>query len=183
MQDPAEEIVQIVDENNQEIGALARGLMREQRLIHRACYILVFNAAGELYVQKRTKTKDIYPGYWDVAAGGVVLAGESYEKSAERELAEELGVSGVNLQFLFDQYYEDDENRVWGRIFSCVHEGPFVLQVEEVEYGRFMDPELALEYSRVEPFTPDGVILLEKILADRQKPRNTQKTRKWITKK
>ncbi len=178
MQDPSEEIVQIVDENNQEIGALARGLMREQRLIHRACYILVFNGAGELFVQKRTMTKDIYPGYWDVAAGGVVLAGESYEKSAERELAEELGVSGVNLQFLFDQYYEDGGNRVWGRIFTCFHEGPFTLQVEEVEYGRFMDPKIALEYSLVEPFTPDGVILLEKLLEAGPQPRNTKKTRK-----
>ena len=180
MDNPAEEIVQIVDENNREIGAIARGLMREQRLIHRACYILVFNGAGELFVQKRTETKDIYPGYWDVAAGGVVLAGESYEKSAERELAEELGVSGVKMRNLFDQYYEDKDNRVWGRIFTCIHEGPFTLQAEEVAYGRFMTPEVALEYSRVEPFTPDGVILLEKLLEAKQQPRNTPNTRKVV---
>lgn len=172
MDNPAEEIVQIVDEHDQEIGAMARGLMREQRLIHRACYILVFNAAGELFVQKRTMSKDIYPGYWDVAAGGVVLAGESYEKSAERELAEELGVSGVTMDFLFDQYYEDADNRVWGRVFSCIHEGPFTLQAEEVEYGRFMPPETALEYSMVEPFTPDGIIVLKQLLENREKPRN-----------
>jgi isopentenyldiphosphate isomerase len=164
MQDPAEEIVQIVDENNQEIAAITRAMMREQGLIHRACYILVFNKAGELFVQKRTMTKDIYPGYWDVAAGGVVLAGESYEQSAQRELAEELGVSKVKLRFLFDQYYKDDNNRVWGRIFTCIHEGPFILQKEEVEYGRFMPPQTALDYSKIEPFTPDGIILLKKLL-------------------
>ncbi|MBW1750665.1 MAG: NUDIX hydrolase YfcD [Deltaproteobacteria bacterium] len=164
MPNPAEEIIQIVDIDNREIVAIARHLMREQHLIHRASYILVFNAAGELFVQKRTMIKDIYPGYWDVAAGGVVLAGESYEESAERELAEELGVSGVNLQFLFDQYYEDQENRVWGRIFTCTCEGPFTLQPEEVEYGRFMDPRIALDYSNSEPFTPDGIILLKKLL-------------------
>ena len=165
MQDPSEEIVQIVDEDNQEIVTIARWMMREQRLIHRASYILVFNRAGELFVQKRTKSKDIYPGYWDVAAGGVVLAGESYEESANRELAEELGISGVNLQFLFDQYYEDDDNRVWGRVFTCTHEGPFTLQEEEVEYGRFMSPQIALQYSEIEPFTPDGIILLKKLMA------------------
>ena len=167
MSDPSEEIVQIVDEENREIAAVARWMMREQGLIHRASYILVFNSAGELFVQKRTMSKDIYPGYWDVAAGGVVLAGESYEESARRELAEELGVSGVPLRFLFDQYYEDADNRVWGRVFSCTHDGPFELQEEEVEYGRFMPVSLALEYSTIEPFTPDGVILLEK-LAKRQ---------------
>jgi len=164
MLNPAEEIIQIVDKDNREIAAIARNLMREQHLIHRASYILVFNAAGELFVQKRTMIKDIYPGYWDVAAGGVVLAGESYEESAQRELAEELGVNVVNLQFLFDQYYEDQENRVWGRIFTCTFEGPFTLQPEEVEYGRFMEPHIALDYSEVEPFTPDGIILLKKLL-------------------
>ena len=164
MQNPAEEIIQIVDQDNREIAAIARGLMREQGLIHRASYILVFNAAGELFVQKRTMSKDIYPGYWDVAAGGVVLAGESYEESAERELEEELGVSGIKLHFLFDQYYEGQNNRVWGRIFTCTFEGPFTLQPEEVEYGRFMEPRIALGYSDSEPFTPDGIIMLKKLL-------------------
>ncbi|MCI5221743.1 MAG: NUDIX hydrolase YfcD [Candidatus Electrothrix sp. AR4] len=165
MYTPGEEIVQIVDQENKGLGELPRRLMRQQRLIHRASYILVFNAAGELFVQKRTASKDVYPGYWDVAAGGVVQSGESYEQSAVRELTEELGVGRVKLHFLFDQYYEDQENRVWGRIFSCVHEGPFDLQPEEVEYGRFMPPRTALDYSISEPFTPDGILLLRKFLA------------------
>lgn len=165
---PGEEIVRIVDEQNKALGELPRRLMREQRLIHRASYILVFNAAGELFVQKRTASKDVYPGYWDVAAGGVVQAGETYEQSAERELAEELGVGSVKLNFLFDQYYEDQENRVWGRIFTCVHEGPFTLQAEEVEYGRFMLPSNALDLSTSEPFTPDGILILEKLLAEEE---------------
>ena len=164
MQNSAEEIVQIVDEENREIAAITRELMREQQLIHRASYILVFNRAEELFVQKRTLSKDIYPGYWDIASGGVVLAGESYEEAAVRELEEELGINGVELSFLFDQFYSDKENRVWGRIFRCSHEGPFRLQAEEVEYGRFMSPETALDYSAIEPFTPDGVLILRKIL-------------------
>lgn len=165
MYSPGEEIVQIVDEENRKLGELPRRLMREQGLIHRAGYILVFNAAGELFIQKRTASKDIYPGYWDVAAGGVVQGGESYEQSAERELAEELGIGPGPLTFLFDQYYEDADNRVWGRIFSCVHEGPFTLQEEEVEDGRFMLPRMALDLSASEPFTPDSVLILQRILA------------------
>ena len=56
--------------------------MRTERLPHRCSYILVFNSRGELWVQKRTMIKDIYPGYWDPAAGGVMQVGESYEESA-----------------------------------------------------------------------------------------------------
>ncbi len=160
MSDPGQEIIQIVDRENREIAVVARHIMREQRLIHRASYILVFNRAGELFIQQRTMIKDIYPGYWDVAAGGVVQAGESYELSAARELAEELGVK-EKLTFLFDQYYEDADNRVWGRIFSCIHEGPFILQPEEVADGCFMEIDEALDLSTREPFTPDGLVLLD----------------------
>ncbi|MDD3814133.1 MAG: NUDIX domain-containing protein, partial [Desulfocapsaceae bacterium] len=105
----------------------------------------------------------IYPGYWDVAAGGVVLGHESYEHSASRELSEELGVSGIPLVPLFDHYFEDANNRVWGRIFRCTHEGPFTLQPEEVESGRFMSIPQILQSSRQEPFTPDGILILQQI--------------------
>ncbi len=157
---PAEEIVEIVDRDNNSIGAVSRRIMRQQGLIHRASYILVFNRSGELFVQKRTMSKDIYPGFWDLAAGGVVLAGESYEESAKRELREELGVAGVQLRRLFDQYYEDENNKVWGRIFACTSEGPFTLQAEEIDYGRFMSLAEIEQLHQTEPVTPDGMALL-----------------------
>lgn len=161
---PAEEIVAIVDRDNCPIGAVTRRIMRQQKLIHRASYILVFNSAGELFIQKRTKNKDIYPGYWDLAAGGVVLAGESYEESAQRELREELSLAKAKLRFLFDQYYEDADNKVWGRVFSCTSNGPFTLQAEEIDYGRFIPLAGIAQLHQTEPVTPDGLQLLRRIL-------------------
>ena len=78
--DAADELVTIVDKDNNEVGVVPRREMRSGRLRHRATYILVVKSKGELFVQKRTQTKDVFPGYYDVAAGGVVLAGESYEE-------------------------------------------------------------------------------------------------------
>lgn len=138
--------------------------MRAKGLTHRATYILVFNSKGELFIQKRTATKDIYPGYYDIAAGGVVLADESYEDSAQRELFEELGIKPP-LVFHFDNYYADNNNKVWGRIFSCVHDGPMTLQKEEVESGLFLYPDKVLKMSKKEPFCPDGIIILQKFLS------------------
>ncbi len=163
MYNPGAEIVQIVDLDNNAIDAVPRKVMRQQGLIHRACYILVFNEQGQLFLQKRTDTKDLYPSCWDIAAGGVVLAGESYELSAERELLEELGVSVKEFTHLFDQYFEKEENRVWGRIFSCIHNGPFVLQKEEVADGFFMDVPAIFALSEKEDFTPDGIDILKKV--------------------
>ena len=160
----ADEIVAIVDEHNTVVGAVPRREMRAKRLPHRSTYILVFNSQGELYVQKRTATKDVFPGYYDVAAGGVVLAGESYEQGASRELAEEMGIRSIPLTRLFDFYFEDANTRVWGCAFSCIYDGDIVLQEEEVESGAFLPIDDVLRLAQTRPFTPDGMYVLRRYL-------------------
>ncbi|UCG13924.1 MAG: NUDIX hydrolase YfcD [Deltaproteobacteria bacterium] len=163
----ADELVTIVDQENIELGAVPRAEMRAGRLRHRATYILVFNSQGDLFVQKRTSSKDVFPGYYDVAAGGVVLEGESYEQGAARELEEELGIRGTPLTRLFDFYYEDEHIRLWGRAFSCVYDGELTLQEEEIESGEFMKVQEVFRLAQSEPFTPDCVYLLERYLGSR----------------
>ena len=128
----AEEIVAIVDETNSVVGSAPRREMRAKALPHRATYVLVFNARGHLYVQKRTLTKDVFPGYYDPAAGGVVLAGEEYEQGALREVEEEMGIRGVPLAPLFRFYHQEAHNRVWG-VDCC--EGQIGLSQGDVENG------------------------------------------------
>ncbi len=166
-QNPRNEIVQIVDSNNRETGTAPRHVMRSRGLVHRAAYVLVFNSRGELYVQKRTMTKDVYPGYYDAATGGVVLAGEGYDESARRELQEELGIRNTNLVSHFAFFYEEGKNRVWGRVYSCIHDGQIHLQAEEVESGFFAAPGTVLALSEKEPFTPDGIYVLKRFLQER----------------
>jgi 8-oxo-dGTP pyrophosphatase MutT (NUDIX family) len=163
---PADELVIIVDRDNNVVGSATRGKMRADRLPHRCAYILVFNSRGELYVQKRTVIKDIYPGYWDPAAGGVMQVGESYEESAAREVGEELGVRGVELRPLFDMWFEDERSAVWGRAFTCVYDGPLELQVEEVQFVELMTPSDVLRRAADgERFTPDGLLVVERSCA------------------
>jgi isopentenyldiphosphate isomerase len=158
------ELVVIVDEHNVEIDSAPRALMRKEGLIHRATYILVFNSGGQLFVQDRTMTKDIFPEYHDLCTGGVVLAGEEYEESARRELEEELGIKGVLLKFLFDFYGEYAGQKVWGRVFSCISDGPFILQSEELSGGAFHEIDEVKELISKEPCTPDSVYVLERYL-------------------
>ena len=163
----ADEIVAIVDEHNNVVGAAPRRDMRARRLPHRSAYILVLNSQGELYVQKRTMTKDVFPGYYDPAAGGVVLAGESYEACARRELEEEMGIRDVPLTWLFDFYFaESERTRVWGGVFSCVYDGDIVLQEEEVESGAFVPISDILRRAQTEPFTPDSMYVLCRYLGN-----------------
>jgi len=164
---PNHEEVAIVDARNRVTGSAPRHIMRARRLIHRATYILVFNAKGEIFVQKRTMGKDIYPGYFDVATGGVVLAGESYRESAARELAEELGATRVELEKHFDFFHDETDNKVWGRVFSCRYDGEITLQAEEVADGFFMAMDEVLAMAAQHPFTPDGLLVLHRFLAEK----------------
>ncbi len=161
---PADEIVAIVDAHNNVIGSAPRWEMRANKLSHRGTYILVFNSQGELFVQKRTMTKDIYPGYYDPCSGGVVLHGESYELSAARELEEEVGIRDVPLTWHFNFYFEEALVRVWGSVFSCVYDGAMVLQAEEVESGEFLSIETLLQRAQTLPYTPDSLLALHRYL-------------------
>lgn len=165
--DLRDEMVMLVDERNLPIGAEKRSNMRLMKRLHRAVYILVFNSRGELFRHKRTATKDIYPGYYDVAAGGVVLAHESVEAAAARELEEELGIKGVELSSLFDFYYEDAENRVFGKAYACMFDGPLRLQKEEIESGGFYSIGEIFSSIHKEQYTPDGIYVLRRYLEEK----------------
>jgi 8-oxo-dGTP pyrophosphatase MutT (NUDIX family) len=155
-----DEQVAIVDAENHVVASAPRSRMRREGLPHRATYVFVFHPDGRLYVQHRTMTKDVYPGYWDLAAGGVVLAGETYEESAVRELGEEMGISGVPLEEWFDFYFEDGESKVWGRVWSCVYDGPLRLQEEEVQGVELLRVDDILEGRLARRFTPDSLMAL-----------------------
>lgn len=161
----SDEIVSIVDREDNVIDEVPRHVMRSQSLRHRVTYIFVFDTSGRLFVQKRTLTKDLYPGYFDLAAGGVVCAGENYEESAAREAGEELGIHDRPLEPRFKFYFEQDDNKCWGMVFSCTHDGPFQLQAEEVQSGEFVEIDKVLSGDIV-PVTPDTLAVLQKLLDD-----------------
>jgi isopentenyldiphosphate isomerase len=153
----AAELVDVVDAEDRVIAQATRGEVRAQGLRHRATYILVFNSQGQLFVHRRTETKDIYPSYYDVAVGGVVGAGERYDDGAQRELSEELGITDVPPRPILKFQYEDLENRVNGRVYSCSYDGPIALQAEEIAGGEWLDLDVVIERIRRQPFCPDGV--------------------------
>jgi ADP-ribose pyrophosphatase YjhB (NUDIX family) len=90
----------------------------------------------------------------------VVLAGESYDEGARRALEEELDITEVRLNTLFDVYFSDGRAPVWERACSCTQDGEIILQRKEIESGDFLEIEHILERSETELFTPDGIHVL-----------------------
>ncbi|MBU0619299.1 NUDIX domain-containing protein [Patescibacteria group bacterium] len=91
--DNLKEIFEIVNKNDQVIGQATRQeCHHDKSLIHRAAHLYIFNKKGEVLLQKRSQTKDTYPGYWTASVSGHLDFGEAYEKAILREAQEELGI-------------------------------------------------------------------------------------------
>ena len=73
---------------------------------HLVVHICVFNRAGQMLIQLRSKNKLLWPGLWDVSVGGAAQKGDLSWQAAHRELAEELGIvtdlSQVRPAFTFN---------------------------------------------------------------------------------
>lgn len=157
---PVQEWVQVVDAHNRPCGSATRAFVRRFKLWHQASYIFVRNACGELCVQQRTMTKDIFPGAYDLAAGGVVDAGESMHTGARRELLEELGIYRRTLTHCFDFRYTDERLHCFGGVYITEHNGPLALQASEVVDVRWLMPQAALALDNVTPDTRVALSML-----------------------
>lgn len=157
--DPGAELVEVVDEEGRAVAVVPRREMRARRLPHRSTYVLVFDRRGRLFVHLRTPTKDVYPGHWDVAIGGVLVAGEGCDDGARREGLEELGVA-LAPEPLFPFRYADEATVVHGMVYRAEHDGPFRLQPEEIVRGEFLTLDAVAARAAREPFCPDGLAVL-----------------------
>src|SRR5262249_34827106 len=93
---------------DQPVGSATKQEAWDKGLIHRIVRLMVENDKGELLLQHRSPTKNIYPDTWDPSAAGHVDAGEDYEEAMRRELQEELG---LDMSFVEIGRYRI--NRTW----------------------------------------------------------------------
>ncbi|MFI2102868.1 NUDIX hydrolase [Isoptericola sp. NPDC019693] len=166
MDGSADEVVTLYDEAWRPCGTAPRTRVRAENLRHAATAVVVRNGAGDVYVHRRTDTKDLYPGRYDFCAGGVLRAGEEPLASARRELAEELGVTGVELVPLGTADYADERTRMREFLYECTYDGPVTWQPEEVAWGAWVSPARLLRMLDEVPFMPDSVANLAGWLDD-----------------
>lgn len=137
-----EEIFDVVNERDEVVGAAPRGEVHRRALRHRAAHVLVFNARGEVFLQRRSPAKDCFPGAWDTSAAGHLDRGEDYDACAVRELREELGVALAappRRLFKLEACPETGWEFCW--VYRAEAEGPFTLHPEEISEGGWFSPE------------------------------------------
>lgn len=134
-----------VDENDNPIGPVGRDDSRKLGLKYRIVRASIEDADGNVLIQKRVDTKKTYPGCWDTSAGGNIDYPESYEEAIERELAEEVGISGVDLQevaYFYSEAVDPDGNKMnrFTKVYRAVVARPIelTLQASEVSEARWV---------------------------------------------
>ena len=147
-----EEIFDVVNERDEVVGQNTRREVHRLGLKHRAVHVLVFNRRGEIFLQKRSMTKDTFPGAWDSSASGHLDAGEDYDACAVRELREEIGLvieRPPERLFKLEARAETGCEFVW--VYRQEAEGPFVLHPEEIETGGWFAPEQVTRWMAEKP--------------------------------
>lgn len=157
-----EEIFDIVNERDEVVGRAPRSEVHAKKLLHRAVHVLVFNAHGEIFLQKRSMLKDTAKGKWDSSASGHVDSGEDYDACAVRELREEIGLvltEPPQRILRVEACAETGHEFVW--VYRCTSEGPFTLHPDEIERGDWFAPEAVTRWvaERPEDFASAFVLI------------------------
>jgi isopentenyldiphosphate isomerase len=160
----SEELVDVVDERDRVVATVPRSRIRAEHLLHRVASILVFRPDGLLLVHRRTDSKDVFPGAFDCFVSGVVMAGESYGRARDRELAEEFGIVGTGAVELFRHRYEGPDDRSWSAISAITWDGPVVPQASEVAWHAWEPVGRVRRRAGSSTFVPDGREVLHRWL-------------------
>lgn len=158
------EIFDVVNQNDEVVGAASQKDVYEQQLTHRIAHIMILNDRGDILLQKRGETCSYLPGFWSTSVGGHVRSGEMYEEGARREAQEELGITVDDLQPVGkDVYLVRDGFEKFVFTFTSKNPGPYTNLPGKVSESTFFSADEIKEMiSRGEKFHPELLFVLNK---------------------
>lgn len=111
------------------------------RLLHPVVHLHIVSRMGEIFLQKRSRTKDLYPGLWDTAVGGHVNYGEHLEEALFREAGEELSLFDFNPIYMQSYVFDNQKERELVNVFATLTGRDISPDNDEVEDGRYWTTE------------------------------------------
>jgi isopentenyldiphosphate isomerase/intracellular septation protein A len=128
----------IVSPDGKILGKAPRSVVHgNPNLIHPVIHVHIINSKGDIFLQKRSKNKEIQPDKWDTAVGGHVQVGETVDHALVRESEEELGISFGKFQPIFRYVMKNELESELVHGFLLEEDGPFYPDWKEISEARF----------------------------------------------
>jgi isopentenyl-diphosphate Delta-isomerase len=157
----ADELVDVIDENNQVVGQKMKGEVHAEGERHRVSAILVKNGEGKYLIPTASEQKVEAGGLFH-SAGGHVLVGETYVQAAKRELQEETGLAASEKDFEYlgsfwlEKVYPTRKEKERIEVFGVEYKermGKVALNEEQINEQWLSEEELKKIYNE----TPDKI--------------------------
>ena len=151
-----DEILPIVEPYGLVIGRAPRSYCHGgSHILHPVVHLHVVDRDGRLFVQQRSKSKELYPGRWDTGVGGHISYGETIEEALFREAEEEIGLTGFNPVFLESYVWESLTETELVCVFATVGNFDLHPQNGEVSGGKYLPIDEIKEFFGKSIFTPN----------------------------
>lgn len=168
------EHVILVDENDQVLGTEEKIQAHRDAKLHRAFSIFIFNAKGEMMLQRRAEEKYHCGGLWTNTCCSHPQEGETPEQAAHRKLKQEMGFD-TELKHLFWFIYKAPfdnglTEHELDHVFIGTWDGEPEVNPEEAADWKWAAPEEVRQDVAANPdkYTPWFKIALDKVIEHQQ---------------
>ena len=124
-----DEYIDILNSEGQPTGkSCLKDEAHQQGWFHPTVHVWFYTASPALLLQKRSLSKQTFPGFWDVSVAGHVSAGESILEGALREVKEEIGLD-IKISDLIPLDIRKNTNRFENGVIDCEFQHVFLVNL------------------------------------------------------
>lgn len=150
------EIIPIVEATGMVVGRTTRAYCHGGECpLHPVVHLHIIDRFSRVYLQKRSLSRELYPGCWDTAVGGHITYGEQLEEALYREAAEELGLYDFNPVHLRSYVYHGKNEEELVNVFATIRSSMPKVSNDEVSEARFWTRESIAKAEGTGVLTPN----------------------------
>lgn len=135
----------LVDKNDNPIGICDKNTAHNEKHLHRAFSLFLFNKKGELLLQKRAKDKYHSGGLWSNSCCSHPRPNMNIFEEVQQRVEDELGILCHDVEEKFSFIYETDfasnSEYEFDHVFFGKYDGDVPFNTNEVEEIRWIDIE------------------------------------------